>query len=647
MGKKILFAVMALLVMATGKIWAEGETAYAVLCPNEGGTTYSMHFVYTTATEKTVEGGEKEKTVDVTINGTTTSIKLTATNHWEITDDWSCGWQAPATSLEFSMFSKITRVVFEDSFKAVKVKKCNNWFEGFTSLAEIVGIENLNTSAVTYMNRMFEGCKALTSLDLSKFDTSSVTDMSYMFRKCSGLKSLVLSSFDTSQVTDMMYMFYGCSGLTTLDLSSFNTLKVTDMSYMFNGCSSLKSLNLSSFNTSKVGNMAKMFWECSSLTSLDLSSFNTSKVTDMNRMFCDCGSLTSLVLSSFNTSAVTNMECMFYGCKALTSLNLRSFNTSKVTNMMSMFNGCKNLSNLTLGSFDMTSVTSMYNMFYNCNNITIDGNALVFVTSDAQKNIWEGITGVNLMVKKDGTYKYEGDGTVDITLDNNEDTPVIFPYNFTANNVTFTRTFTKGKPHTICLPFAITNTADYGTFYKLSSYDKDNRRVKFTKVEGATVENTPYLFIPDKNKAGVTEIKVTGGVDISSTADETYTSNASNDSYTRFCGVYRKKTFTEQDLGGWYDYYGWTAEGDFRKAGAGASVAPCRAYIMLKKEATGSSAPARLSVEFDDGETTGISTAVSTANGGADAPMYNLQGQRVSGGYKGVVIKNGKKMIVK
>lgn len=646
MGKKILFAVMALLVMATGKIWAEGETAYAVLCPNEGGTTYSMHFVYTTTTEKTVEGGEKEKTVDVTINGATTPITLTATNHWEITDNNPYEWQDPKTGLGFSLPSKITEVVFEESFKAVKVKNCYNWFSGFTSLTRIVDIKYLDTSEVTNMSSMFNGCKALTSLDLNSFKTSSVTDMSYMFRKCSGLKSLDLSNFDTSNVTDMMYMFYGCSELTTLVLSSFDTSQVTDMSYMFNGCSSLKSLNLSSFNTSKVGNMAKMFWECSSLTSLDLRSFNTSKVTDMNRMFCDCGSLTSLVLSSFNTSAVTDMSSMFYGCSSLTELNLSSFNTSSVTNMMSMFNGCKNLSNLTLGSFDMTSVTRMYNMFYNCNNITIDGNALVFVTSDAQKNIWEGITGVNLMVKKDGTYKYEGDGTVDITLDNNEDTPVIFPYNFTANNVTFTRTFTKGKPHTICLPFAV-NATEYGTFYKLSSYDKDNRRVKFTKVEGATVENTPYLFIPDKNKAGVTEIKVTGGVDISSTADETYTSNASNDSYTRFCGVYRKKTFTEQDLGGWYDYYGWTAEGDFRKAGAGASVAPCRAYIMLKKEATGSSAPARLSVEFDDGETTGISTAVSTANGGADAPMYNLQGQRVSGGYKGVVIKNGKKMIVK
>lgn len=30
-----------------------------------------------------------------------------------------------------------------------------------------------------------------------------------------------------------------------------------------------------------------------------------------------------------------------------------------------------------------------------------------------------------------------------------------------------------------------------------------------------------------------------------------------------------------------------------------------------------------------------------------DAPVYNLAGQRVANGYKGVVIQNGKKMVIK
>ena len=619
MGKKILFAVMALLVMATGKIGA--QTPYALLCQNgtddQGVTTYSMHFVYTTANVNTGGNGE------ITVGGGSNKKKLTYTKAWEIN---------PANTGDPTWYratekGSITQAVFEESFKDFEVTNCTKWFDGLNKLAEIKDIKNLNTSAVKYMVWMFYGCSSLKSLDLSSFNTSEAVNTASMFRDCSSLGQITFgNNFKTSNTESM---FQGCKALTTLNgLSNFDTSEVAYMSYMFNGCEKL--------------------------TSLDLRSFNTSQVTNMMYMFNGCSSLTELDLRSFNTSAVTDMESMFNGCSSLTTLNLSSFNTSSVTNMRDMFNDCKNLSNLTLGCFDMTlekEVNKKNNMFYNCNNITIDGNALVFVTSDAQKNIWEGITRVKLMVKNDGEDKYVSDGTVDITLDNDKDTPVIFPHDFTANSVTFKRTFAAGKPHTICLPFAITNTADYGTFYKLSSYDKDNRRVKFTKIEGATEANTPYLFILDKNKTDVTKIEVKGDVDISSTADETYTSNAGNDSYTRFCGVYRKKTFTEQDLGGWFDIYGWTEDGSFKRATAGASVAPCRAYIRLKKGGAGiGSAPARLSVEFDDGETTGIDTigtAKSGADGGADAPMYNLQGQRVGSGYKGVVIKNGKKMIVR
>ena len=595
MGKKILFAVMALLVMATGKIWAEGETTeqtptpYAVLCQNgtddQNKPTYSMYFVYTTATVNTGGSGE------ITVGSGSNEKTLTYTKAWEIPPSGEI-------SIMVDIWTKnpdgITQVVFEESFKDVKVTNCSNWFDGLKNLTEIIGIENLNTSKVTDMAWMFNGCEKLTSLDLSSFNTSGAAKTASMFRNCSSLGQITFgNNFKTSNTGSM---FKGCSSLTSLVLSSFVTSQVTDMSDMFNGCSKLESL--------------------------DLSSFNTSNVTNMESMFSDCGSLTKLNLSSFNTSMVTKMR--------------------------NMFNGCSKLNYLTLGCFDMTreeSVKGKNDMFDN-SNITIRGNnVLVFVTSDTQKGVWEGFTGVNLMVKN-GADKYVSDGTVDITLDNDEDTPVIFPHDFIANKVTFKRTFTAGKPHTVCLPFAITNTAAYGTFYELSGYD--NGKVKFKKVD-KTNGNTPYLFIP--NTDGITTINVTGNVDISST---TGGGNAIADDYnTRFRGVYEKFTFTDEFLAdnSDYNYYGWTKAGDFKKAGKGASVAPCRAYIKLAKGGAGiGSAPARLSVEFDDGETTGIDTigtAKSGADGGANAPMYNLQGQRVGSGYKGVVIKNGKKMIVR
>ena len=105
-----------------------------------------------------------------------------------------------------------TTVVFDESFKDVRPTSCYKWFESFSQLTTIEGIENLNTE--------------------------EVTNMSYMFYYCSRLTSLNLSSFSTAKVTDMYRMFSGCSGLTSLDLSSFNTDKVTNMNGMIGGCSS-------------------------------------------------------------------------------------------------------------------------------------------------------------------------------------------------------------------------------------------------------------------------------------------------------------------------------------------------------------------------------------------------------------------------
>ena len=90
-----------------------------------------------------------------------------------------------------------------------------------------------NTSNVTNMEKMFNGRRSLTSLDISSFDTSNVTNMCAMFYGCSGLTSLNLSNFNTSKVTDMSGMFQNCANLESLDLSNFDTSKVTDMSNMF------------------------------------------------------------------------------------------------------------------------------------------------------------------------------------------------------------------------------------------------------------------------------------------------------------------------------------------------------------------------------------------------------------------------------
>ena len=260
----------------------------------------------------------------------------------------------------------------------------SNSYKYISNLTQINFNNNFNTSKVTDMSMMFDGCSSLTSLDLSNFNTSKVTDMGYMLFDCSSLTSLDLSSFNTSKVANMNFMLFGCSSLTSLDLSSFNTSKATNMYVMFSECSSLTSLNLSSFNTAKVTDMSMMFDGCSSLTNLDLSNFNTSNVTTMSGMFSRCLSLTGLNLSSFNTSNVIDMSSMFYNCSSLASLDLSNFNTSNVTNIKGMFYKCSSLTSLDLSTFDTSKITEYgesngnmaYGVFYGCSKLTTTINIM-------------------------------------------------------------------------------------------------------------------------------------------------------------------------------------------------------------------------------------------------------------------------------
>ena len=239
-----------------------------------------------------------------------------------------------------------TKVVLDISMQNALPTSTYRWFYEFDQLTEIQNLDYLNTSEVTNMYLMFDGCKALQSLDLN--------------------------SFNTAKVEDMNSMFDGCESLTSLDLSSFNTEKVTDMGVMFMFCHSLSSIKFgASFNTANVTSMGAMFYQCLSLSSLDVSSFNTEKVTDMSSMFSDCTALTSLKFgASFNTANVEYMETMFSNSKLLSSLDLSSFNTAKVTTMEGMFANCPALTSLDLSSFNTENVTTMEMMFYNCTALT-------------------------------------------------------------------------------------------------------------------------------------------------------------------------------------------------------------------------------------------------------------------------------------
>ena len=133
----------------------------------------------------------------------------------------------------------LTTVTIDASCKNYTGTTLESLFDWWSKLTTINNIENLNTSAVTDMHRMFAACQALTSLDLSCLNTASVTNMLEMFNSLT-LETIDLSGWNTSNVTNMYCMFYYSQNLKTIYVGDgWSTASVTNGKLMFSGCSKL------------------------------------------------------------------------------------------------------------------------------------------------------------------------------------------------------------------------------------------------------------------------------------------------------------------------------------------------------------------------------------------------------------------------
>ena len=164
---------------------------------------------------------------DVTIGSTALKISFPEDSSWM-----------------FNAFrAHLTKVDFGTSVDTSITSNFSAMFNACGELTQIVGLKDLNTSSLRYMDWMFQNCSKLTSIDMSNYDTSRVTTMWGLFSGCTALTNIDLTGFNTSNVTVMNQMFLGCSHLETLNLSSFTTTKVEDFRFMFQNNTSLVTLN--------------------------------------------------------------------------------------------------------------------------------------------------------------------------------------------------------------------------------------------------------------------------------------------------------------------------------------------------------------------------------------------------------------------
>ena len=137
-----------------------------------------------------------------------------------------------ADTTNYYLRSEITKIVIDPD--VIASKDSSGLFNSFYNAKEFVGLSNLDTSQVTDMENMFDGC-GVKELDLSNWDTSKVTNMRFMFASCTNLEKVNVKSFNTKNVTTMQCMFFQCTKLRKLDLSSFETPKLENADEMFGG----------------------------------------------------------------------------------------------------------------------------------------------------------------------------------------------------------------------------------------------------------------------------------------------------------------------------------------------------------------------------------------------------------------------------
>ena len=142
--------------------------------------------------------------------------------------------------------NKVTEIVIDPD--VIAPQDSSGLFTNFHNVKEFVGLSNLDTSQVTNMSTMFDGC-GVKELDLSGWNTSNVTNMRYMFTQCLNLEKINVKNWDTSNVEDMSGMFFTCPKLHKLDLSNFETPNLKN-SYLMFGEDAIYDLDIRNFDSS-------------------------------------------------------------------------------------------------------------------------------------------------------------------------------------------------------------------------------------------------------------------------------------------------------------------------------------------------------------------------------------------------------------
>lgn len=236
----------------------------------------------------------------------------------------------------------------------------------------------------------------------------------------------------------------------------------------------------------------------------------------------------------------------------------------------------------------------------------------------------------------------ESGETTTITLNENSESNTIEAQ--TGVNVTLNRSMVANEWNTICLPFDVSKeqaTAAFGEGVKIAQLDDTSTGniLNFVDMSDYGMEAAvPYLIKP--TVAATSEEYSFKGVEIKEAAVTPTKVKTNGNLY--FNGIYNKMDVTTDASSGYYAAF-LGANNTIFKAKAGGTMKGFRAYFAIPKSASASA----LRVVIDGTATSikNIDSEVLESN----APVYNLQGQRVDGNNltPSIYVKAGKKFVVK
>lgn len=212
----------------------------------------------------------------------------------------------------------------------------------------------------------------------------------------------------------------------------------------------------------------------------------------------------------------------------------------------------------------------------------------------------------------------------------------------TGVNVTLNRPMNVGRWNTFCVPFSIDATqvtSQFGEGTQIAEYSVSvDNEIDFATVQSnAIVAGKAYLVKPTKEAA--TEGYTFSNVNITALAPTK--EKVENDAID-FRGIYNPTDITE-DLP--TNIFAAGIVGNVvKKAVNGSNMKGFRAFFIIP-EGVGAQSSYMLKID-------GTATSINSINGAdvvVNAPVYNLQGQRVDGNNltPGIYVKAGKKFVVK